>query len=247
MDLEVKYLLEDFPFHYRPGTSDERVIEEVLNFKMYRRVRIGFDVSQGEHWLDLGANIGAFAAYCRLAGATCDCYEPEQGCFKLLRKNTPGMLCRQMAVTNLWEDTLTFWTSEKPHQYTRGTIYPNRTTKLKTEVDNLHGSYFTKKRYDGIKVDVEGAEAGLIDEWLFPQCDKLCLEYHTSRHRSMENLGKRLSLLKAKFNHVHYSKDIDRIVALGGRRKTHLDRVIFCWNDKRGGNPSPHGKRVTSP
>jgi hypothetical protein len=82
-----------FPYgitaYYRPGASDERVLREVITKATYRRSSIGFDVRQGETWLDLGANIGAFALYCKLNHATAVCYEPDPDCFALLTLNVP--------------------------------------------------------------------------------------------------------------------------------------------------------------
>lgn len=75
--------------HYRPHTSDERVLREVITKAAYRRTTLGFDVRPGEVWLDLGANIGAFALYCKTKRATAVCYEPDPDCFELLSLNVP--------------------------------------------------------------------------------------------------------------------------------------------------------------
>src|SRR5207344_2312360 len=86
---------------YRPGTSDENALIEVINKKAYRRGSVKFDVERGERWLDLGANIGAFALYARSKGATVECYEPMPDCFAILKKNVPKARLHNSAVTNL--------------------------------------------------------------------------------------------------------------------------------------------------
>lgn len=63
---------------YRPESTDYDAIQEVNVKKAYRKLREGFDVYPGERWLDLGANVGAFAIYCRLKLATAVCYEPDK-------------------------------------------------------------------------------------------------------------------------------------------------------------------------
>src|SRR5262245_12504074 len=78
---------------YRPGTTDENALIEVLVKRAYRRPSIGFDVRAGEHWLDLGANIGAFALYCKARGASAACYEPLADNFAILLKNAEPFPC----------------------------------------------------------------------------------------------------------------------------------------------------------
>ena len=104
------------PDHYgkkifcRPG-GDERILKEVLH-GIYRRKSIGFDVCSGERWLDLGANIGAFAIYCELRGAQTVSYEPDQECFEILKKNLSRKsqaVCS--AVTASDDKLLTFYSS----------------------------------------------------------------------------------------------------------------------------------------
>src|SRR5690349_1246697 len=93
--------------YYRPGSSDEDVLKEVIDRHAYRRKKDGFEVELGERWLDLGANIGAFALYCRLHGARAVCYEPEPDCFSILEKNAPGFEKFNFAVTDKKEKYLT--------------------------------------------------------------------------------------------------------------------------------------------
>lgn len=221
-----------FPVYYRPDTSDERVLTEVITNHCYRKVSFDFDVEQGEKWLDLGANIGAFAVYCRLRGATAVCYEPDHDCYTLLTKNAPTFTCHNEAVTHHPRQCLPFWSSNKDDTHTRGTCFPQRMKKGSepVEVRNFWAKRLTGT-YDGIKMDIEGAEFGLIDEWLLPPCEKLVFEYHTSRDPSLENLARRLEILKEKFKEVKYPPEYDRMLEQG-EGKPFADRVIFCKGRK---------------
>jgi len=216
---------------YRKGTSDERVFDEVVCNRGYRRVRMGFDVMPDETWLDLGANIGAFAIYCMLRGAKAVCYEPDPDCFELLGRNVPHFSIFRTAVTNRHEDNLPFWKGRLETDHYRQTAYP--TSGLPAHpcgtLPNMHGSYIKPiKGFDGIKMDIEGAEAGLLDDDLLPLAEKLCIEYHTSRDASMKNLERRLNFLKARYKVVSYPPEYDRLIAAGEDTKTFFDRLIFC-------------------
>ena len=94
-------------------------------------------------------------------------------------------------------------------------------------VGNLRGSF------DGIKMDIEGSEFGILDSGLLPPSKKLCFEYHTSRDQSMGRLRKRLDVLERKFEVVNYPPELDQLMELGGNQKSFHDRVIWCMNPKK--------------
>lgn len=85
-ELEI-YTHKDRDIYFRPGTSDLNVLKEVLEQRAYRSVKHQFDVDKGEHWLDLGANIGAFTIYCLDKGASVTAFEPNKNNFTLLFQN----------------------------------------------------------------------------------------------------------------------------------------------------------------
>jgi FkbM family methyltransferase len=227
--VEIK-LLHGLAVHYRPGTSDERVLEEVITKATYRRVRMGFDVYPGETWLDLGANIGAFALYCKLRGATAVCYEPDPDCFALLARNVPEFEKYRTAVTAQAAATIPFWRGRAPTDHYRATAYPTPSLPRHPlgELPNRHGAFLTGLTFDGVKMDIEGSEAGLLDAGFIPSCQKLVLEYHLSRDPSMANLQRRLDWLRRRFRNVAYPAELDRLVAAGGSAKTFFDRLIHC-------------------
>jgi FkbM family methyltransferase len=214
------------PAYYRPGTTDENALVEVLITRAYSR--LGFDVEAGEHWLDLGAHVGAFALLCASKGATATCYEPMPDNFALLRKNVPQFKCYQTAISNLHAPEVTFWTSHKPHNRYRGTLIP-REGHPQVTVKNTHASALMGQTFSGIKCDVEGAEGALIDEWLFPKANKLCLELHLSLDNSLPNLVRRIRILEHCYRHVIYDEELAQLIKRGkGTGHTLFDPLIFC-------------------
>lgn len=232
MTIMVRWI-EDIPVRYRPGTTDEKVLREVVDRRGYRRVTYGFDVEAGEHWLDLGANIGSFAVYCRLRGATAECYEPESECFKLLVKNAGGFRCVNAAVTAHEDKEVDLYRSRDLSNLYRYTIHKMHSTPLHCQARNVWAGYLANQRFDGVKMDIEGSELDIIDEGLIPACDKLCMEYHTSRDSSAANLQRRLDKLRGLFKEVRYPAEYDRMIASGQDKKTYFDRFIFCWGAKK--------------
>lgn len=235
MRMRVCYKGDGVPVYYRPDTTDEKVIREVVDNRAYRRASIGFDVEAGEHWLDLGANIGAFAVYCKTRGATAECYEPEPGCFNILRRNAGELPCHRTAVSNQTAPWVDLWGSSIPNNHYRGTLVRSRGLLGKTPktVPNLYAGELLGRRYDGVKMDIEGSEFGILDDGLIPDCEKLCLEYHTSRDRSMANLSRRVATLRQMFEVVSYVPELDRMIEIGGEQKSFHDRVIYCIGRKR--------------
>jgi FkbM family methyltransferase len=226
---------EDFKVYYRSDSSDERVLVEVIEKRTYRRPSIGFEVESGEHWLDIGANIGAFAIHCLLRGATVDCYEPDPECFKILKRNRVfgKMHCFNAAVSATKSTRVRFWSSTIDRNFYRGTLLErSRLMKEQPSVLNVHASLLPDT-YDGIKMDIEGSEFGILDTKVLPMVEKLCFEYHTSRDSSMSNMKRRIKFLRSRYKKVSYCPEIDKIMAKGGNQKTFQDRVIYCIGLKK--------------
>ncbi len=218
---------------YRPGTSDENALIEVLDKRAYRRASVGFDVEAGEHWLDLGANIGAFALYCKSKGATAECYEPMPDCFKILTKNVPEFELYDKAVTNVNTYEVIFYTPRREQDHYRSTLLPRKGNYPQITVKNLPALLLKQDEhacFDGIKMDIEGSEFGIIDNWLLPPASKLVFEYHLSRDNSLRNLVKRIRILRKHYKNVVCCPELARLVKKGtGTGRTYFDRCIYCW------------------
>lgn len=230
MQLTYSEIIPGIFAYYRADTSDERVLTEVVKNRIYRRVRLNFDVEGNETWLDLGANIGAFALYCQSRHARAVCYEPDPKCFEILKMNAPWMEKHQTAVTNRHERVLEFWKGSREDDHYRATAFPTSNLPKHPSgwLPNMHGSLLQIREYDGVKMDIEGAEAGLLDDMLIPRCKKFCMEYHTSRDHSTERLRDRLNFLKSRFKTVSYPPEFDRLIAQGGSAKTFFDRMVYA-------------------
>ena len=77
----------DFKIYVRPGTTDDKVIDEVLKQNVYEKKKIGFSIEAGERWLDLGANIGTFSLLALSRGAEVYACEPEPDNLRILEDN----------------------------------------------------------------------------------------------------------------------------------------------------------------
>jgi len=240
MQLTIRPYSESVVAHFRANTSDEFVLNEVIEQRIYRRKKINFDVEAGERWLDLGANIGAFALYCRLRGAGAICYEPDPTCFKILELNAVSCICHNSAVTVSREPTLPFWKGKLAHNFSKATSIPSPSLPQHPNghLPNTYAGILRESSFDGVKMDIEGSEGELIDQWLLPHCNKLVMEYHSSRDKSIENLKNRLEILKNRFSVVSYPPEYDRIIqaggndSYGGNQLTYFDRMIFCKDPK---------------
>lgn len=218
----------------RAGTSDVGVLKEVIDRHCYTRRNSGFDVRPGELWLDLGANIGAFALYCRMHDAQAECYEPDPDCFTVLKKNAPRFDLFMHAVTNRKEKELAFRKGRDPNDHYRATILTNNRLPAHPSgtLANRYASCL-KKRYDGIKMDIEGSEFGLLDDDLLPRCQKLTMEYHFLRdERDLGRFAKRMKVLRRRFKNVVYPKFIDRDIEEGRPYSGRFDTQIFAWEAK---------------
>lgn len=241
-----KGTFEGIDLYYRPNSSDVGVIREVIGRHGYRKPRFDFDVEPGESWLDLGANIGAFAAYCRLRKASrISCYEPEPNCFNLLRRNTVqfgNVKIHRCAVSHSYLPSVSFYLNISnrgfPGQkalYHRGRIVPvNRREGSREaqsiEVPNVFAG--SLPFHDGVKMDIEGGEFGILDYPCIPKCDKMVLEYHTKIDRSASNLKHRLGVLHDTFKKVYYRPEYDKIIRGKSDCLTYYNRLIFCVGRK---------------
>ena len=216
--------------HLRPGASDERVLEEVITRRCYRRTSANFDLEKGERWLDLGANIGAFALYCAQRGAVATCYEPDEENFKLLEKNVPQFELNRKAVIAENVKEVKWFTARNSSTHSRNSIVEKRSLQPVGFVPSFYAKNFTKLKFNGVKMDIEGAEGAILDNWFLPTCKKLVLEYHTSRDSSVKNLASRIANIQNHFKQTAIPPEFLRAIARKDREfKSFFDRLIFAW------------------
>jgi len=222
--------------NYRTNSTDENAIKEVYERGCYRRITFNFDVMSGEKWLDIGSHIGAFATYCLARGAQVTCYEPDTECFRLLKQNARRAVLHNIAVTASREKTLPFFKNRNPNDTYRGTIFGSRGYQQYAEVPNRYAAFLRTQKFDGVKIDAEGSEFGLIDNWLLPHTKKLVLEYHgTSKDRSVKNFVRRMRIIERHFERVVYPGSIEAGLKAGKPESKcwpYTDFLVFAWGPK---------------
>ena len=225
----------------RPGTKDTKVIKEVLEDRTYRQSRIKFDVRPDEVWYDLGAHIGCFSRYALLMGATVTAWEPDAENYEVLFRNLHDGIKSGRAktikgvVTGYKNRTMKLY---GPSRKVDG-VLPN--TKFMVdgmpsyvavgEVNNYNFNPSLLHGVTGIKMDIEGSEAGILDNLpKLPACvTKLVLEYHFIKDRNMARFRSRMDALRKQFPTVHYPKHLDRFIKEGLiDYPGYFDRLVFC-------------------
>jgi FkbM family methyltransferase len=223
--VEVKGL----KFEVRPGTSDEKAVTEVVQDGCYKRRY--FQVEAGERWLDLGANIGAFACLAAQQDAQVEAYEPEPENAALARSNLMlnGYVAtvHEAAVVADTEtrDHLNFYLSNTSYGNWRHSLYKTKNKRC-IQVPVLRISPLLEKA-DAVKMDIEGAEIDILLSLRdYGNVKKLCFEYHFDVNNSIPIFMEVINRLKHTFTEVRYNK-----MPEGVERYTFYPpaRIVFCW------------------
>ena len=187
-------------FYVRPGTTDRKVLPEVVERLAY--VRPDFlDLEADDRWLDLGANIGAFTVLAASRGAEVRAFEPEPENFALLEANVQvnGLRAElhDAAVTAKDAGTAPLYLCSGAYNRYRHTLRPVRgraaiavrTVALGTLLDGWPNA---------VKIDVEGAEIAMLSNGCaWPGVRKLALEYDFDQDRSIPRFLARMAALRA--------------------------------------------------
>lgn len=223
---------------YRPKTTDEKVINEVLVRGVYER-QPHFQILAGEKWLDLGANIGTFSLLCLARGGYVIAYEPEPDNFRLLRQNirtnfAQSRLARLVreGVSTKRERTLLFLCKGDYNKY-RHTLVPRRGRQsIRIRVDDIRNVLKKNTPVQGIKMDIEGAEIPILEhlsrnDYHDAGVQKLVFEYSFDVDRSIPRFLTIVNHLRTCFDNIHH-------------RRIHEDEpeyrywpaaiMVYCWN-----------------
>jgi len=217
--------LRKFPleFYVRRGTTDEKVVKEVVTRSVYEKrclVRCLSDTS-AKVWLDLGANIGTFSVLAAKRGRRVYAFEPEGENFIMANAN--------IALNGL-QDRVTLYErgvapptyphtevglhlcngDKNKYRHTTVTTYPG---KKRRRVKKIYCSQlvdvFSKipEHINGIKMDIEGSEIGILENLrVIPNSLKyLVFEYSFDFARSVGRFHAVISRLRAWF-HVEHKK-----------------------------------------
>jgi FkbM family methyltransferase len=228
--------MEGFEIFYRKDTTDLNCLKEVLIQKCYKHTKHNIFVNEGETWLDLGGNMGAFGLYCELRKASnVISFEPDSDNYDLMKLNYENNLKNtkfdifQAAVTVKKESEIQFFKAYKEtDRYRFSTIKNNRPT---IKMPNVCVEELMDMQFDGIKMDIEGSEFDILDQRKLPNCKKLIMEYHITKDKSMRNFHSRMDYLRQIFKRVHYFESLDKFDR-NGNYPGFFDRVIFCTNER---------------
>jgi len=201
-------------FNIRPGTTDEKVVPEVIKKHVYTNKTIQIEPS--DVWLDLGGNIGTFAVLVASKGATVTSYEPEPENFNILNENiqlnnyqTQARTVNATVTSKEDEQTILYLCQTAQNKYRHTTKKIRGRTPI--NVNNIPFRTVLTPNITAIKMDIEGDEIRILDQtndW--QNVKKLVFEYHFDTDRSIANFKNRIAKLKAHFNIIEHAKMPDR-------------------------------------
>lgn len=202
--------------YYRPNTTDEKVITEVLENHCYQKQKIGFLIEPTDVWLDLGANIGTFAILVSNLGGKVICVEPENENIALLQKNlrTNNFNCHVIescvVADNNDSKHINLYLCQGSYNKYRHSIIPKKGRQSVrvacVKISDLLKMFPT---VNCIKMDIEGAEIDIlenIDLDNLRQIQKLVFEYSFDIDPSIPRFLKIIERLKNVYNTVYYTK-----------------------------------------
>lgn len=217
-------------FLCRDGYSDHKTWKEVAVNKAYEKK--GFKIEEGEHWIDLGGNVGAFSVFAYAKGATVDCYEPDPGNVAMIATNLElnGDTKTRVHQAAVVHNDIKF---AKMNVWTKGQTWRNsliRNKKGTTQITVPCKNFFhIVKPTDCVKMDVEGCEIPILEA--MPEdftCKKLVFEWSFDVDKSTKRLARVLDKLEGIFDHVLYSSQIRKIKSWDFFPPC---TMVHCYND----------------
>ena len=183
---------EELLFHYRPDSSDEKAFKEIFKKRCYGKPSIGFDIGEGETWIDVGGHIGLFTLYAISKGAKkVIVYEADPDNFNILKQNIilnnlqSKVEYHQSAVVAddiLGDDkTINLWKSKNPSVNYRNSIV-EKSRGIKIVVPAINFNSIITPEVDGLKIDIEGAEVDILtsNSSKYQNIKKLTFEFTVS-------------------------------------------------------------------
>jgi FkbM family methyltransferase len=201
---------------YRPGTTDEKVIEEVLVRNEYQNRTAGLFVEAGDVWIDIGGNIGTFALLALAAGGRVLSIEPAAENYRLLYANLAANFPTRRFSTiragvALRKGTMRLYLSNDDNNQYRHTMYiiKNKTRSVSVPVLGFRSLLRTRvdgQKIDCIKLDAEGLEFPLLEAYgdQLGDMKKLVYEHSFDFDPSVARFYAIIRKLKRSFAVVHH-------------------------------------------
>ena len=224
---QEEHNISNLIIHYRQGTTDEKVIDEVLIKNAYQKKKIGFLLEPNDLWLDLGANIGTFALNVLSCRGKVIVVEPEVQNLKLLRKNlstnfpppqasspqasSPDWIIIPKCVSTHNGTTKLFLCNGDYNKY-RHSMHLNKGRKsINVDTVDIHTILNHYTHINAIKMDIEGEEINIleniVEEYLGKnQIEKMVFEYSFDVDPSIPRFMKIIKKLRKYYSIVHFTK-----------------------------------------
>ncbi len=205
----------------RVGTLDEYIVKEQSQyFKL-------FDLKMTDRFLDIGANIGATAAFTADKVHKVFCYEPDVDNFKLLTINTDKLnnIYRfNLALVGNDDATRKLYLNIQKNKATHSFLVKRGRDKVTVSCRNINYAIKLHK-INVIKMDVEGAEYELLTSMNYSsisKIDELIFEYHFTILK-YDKYFELIKLMKKRFSYVKYTLD----------PKKSWTRLVYCSNRRQ--------------
>ena len=161
-----------------------------------------FKIKKGEHWIDLGGNVGSFAVLALSKGATVDIYEPDPFSCKMIEKNLKvndyDANIYQKAVVANDKKKMTMYVGNNMNVW-RNSLYKNWGNE-KFTIDCVHyENVITKDSI--VKMDIEGAEMAILESMQeFPK--KMVYEWSFDIDPSLTRYREILKKMKKRYKSI---------------------------------------------
>lgn len=149
-------------FYYREGFSDLKAFEEVLERDTYQKR--GLKIKEGEHWMDCGGNVGAFALLCCSKGAKVTVYEPDPYNCQMIEKNLKlngfKATIKQAALVHDNTNEIMLFIGNNGNVWRNSIVKKWGEKGIKVKCLNFDAEAEGK---DCCKMDIEGAEMAILE------------------------------------------------------------------------------------
>lgn len=200
-------------FKTRPGTTDDKVIDEVITRRVYEHKKFGFVINDAPIWLDLGGNIGTFTCLAAYRGCKVITFEPEPENFAMLKYNVKLNKLDKMVELNQAgiiggpDSTVNLYVCKGDYNKYRHTIFKKRGREtIPIKVLNFM-AVLDRTKANGVKIDIEGAEIELLESVVtWPDhVTHIVFEYSFDIDPSIARFKGIIDSLKKQFD-IHHRK-----------------------------------------
>ncbi len=177
-----KLHLRGLTLNVRPETTDVIAATEVLKNRVYEKG--GVRIEPGDRWLDAGGNIGSFSALAGSKGVRVIAVEPHPENALMLRSNTCDYdveVIEAAVAVEAGEASLYLCNGDRnKYRHTLTQIRGRDCITVK-----VVAAQPLIDQVNAIKFDIEGSEIEILEQCDFSGINKLAMEYHFDRCRSI--------------------------------------------------------------